>query len=84
MLFRSQRLIVELGDKVHKLMDYVDASQIAMVHAPLQEVESALMALGFNAGLIQRELKLLGPEEREFPEEKLIKEVIKRLYQRAK
>ncbi|MDD3563398.1 MAG: Holliday junction branch migration protein RuvA [Candidatus Cloacimonetes bacterium] len=80
----AQRLIVELGDKVHKLMDYVDASQFAAVHAPLQEVESALMALGFNAALIQRELKLLGPEEREFPEEKLIKEVIKRLYQRAK
>jgi Holliday junction DNA helicase RuvA len=80
----AQRLIVELGDKVHKLMDYVDASQFAAVHAPLQEVESALMALGFNAVLIQRELKLLGPEEREFPEEKLIKEVIKRLYQRAK
>lgn len=80
----AQRLIVELGDKVHKLMDYVDDAQYTRVQAPLQEVESALMALGFNAALIQRELKLLGPQELEYPEEKLIKEVIKRLYQRAK
>ncbi len=80
----AQRLIVELGDKIHKLMDFVDDADYAIAQAPLQEVESALLALGFNAGLIQRELKLLGPEELEFPEEKLIKEVIKRLYQRAK
>lgn len=80
----AQRLIVELGDKVHKLMDFVDDAQYDRVQAPLQEVESALMALGFNATLIQRELKLLGQEELEYPEEKLIKEVIKRLYQRAK
>ncbi len=80
----AQRLIVELGDKIHKLMDFVDAADFASPHAPLNEVESALMALGFNAGLIQRELKLLGPEELEYSEEKLIKEVIKRLYQRAK
>ncbi len=80
----AQRLILELKDKVHKLMDYVDDSQSMTIEGPLQEVENALMALGFNAASIQRELRLLKDDELELPAEQMIKEIIKRLYQRAK
>ena len=78
----AQRLIMELKDRVHVLMDYVDDS--AHGDNASLEVENALMALGFNVALIQRELKLLSEEDRKMPTEQLIKEVIKRLYQRAK
>jgi holliday junction DNA helicase RuvA len=80
----AQRLIVELKDSIHKLMDFVDDAQAQVADGPLQEVETALMALGFNVASIQRELKLLGEPEINLPTEQLIKEVIKRLYQRAK
>ncbi len=78
----AQRLIMELKDRVHVLMDYVDDSGHG--DNASMEVENALMALGFNVALIQRELKLLSDEDRKMPTEQLIKEVIKRLYQRAK
>jgi Holliday junction resolvasome RuvABC DNA-binding subunit len=50
----------------------------------VQEAETALIALGFNTQAIQRELRLLNPEDLQLPSEQLIKEIIKRLYQRAK
>lgn len=78
----AQRLIMELKDRVHVLMDYVDDS--AHSDNASLEVENALMALGFNVALIQRELKMLSDEDQKMPTEQLIKEVIKRLYQRAK
>ncbi len=78
----AQRLIMELKDRVHVLMDYVDDS--AHCDNASLEVENALMALGFNVALIQRELKMLSDEDQKMPTEQLIKEVIKRLYQRAK
>lgn len=80
----AQRLIVELKDNIHKLMDFVDESQVVLAEGALQEVEEALLALGFNLAAIQRELKLLNESELNLPTEQLIKEVIKRLYQRAK
>jgi Holliday junction DNA helicase RuvA len=80
----AQRLIVELKDNIHKLMDFVDESQVVLAEGALQEVEEALLALGFNLAAIQRELKLLNESELHLPTEQLIKEVIKRLYQRAK
>jgi Holliday junction DNA helicase RuvA len=80
----AQRLIVELKDKVHTLLDFVDEKDHGAVDGPLQEVESALIALGFNAQAIQRELRLLSSEDHQLPSEQLIKEIIKRLYQRAK
>lgn len=77
----AQRLIVELKDRIHILMDFVDE---APSHSnSLIEVESALLALGFGTAHIQRELKLLSESDKELPEEQLIKEIIKRLYQRA-
>lgn len=78
----AQRLIVELKDRVHTLMDYVDDNDHS--DDARMEVETALTALGFNSALIQRELKLMSEEDKLMPTEQLIKEVIKRLYQRAK
>jgi len=78
----AQRMIVELKDRVHTIMDFVDDNE--HTENGMFEVENALMALGFNTALIQRELKLLNDEDKTLPTEQLIKEVIKRLYQRAK
>lgn len=78
----AQRLIVELYDRIHTLMDYVEDSGHG--DNKLLEVENALLALGFNATLIQRELKLLSEADKALPTEQLIKEAIKHLYQRAK
>ncbi|MCB5260680.1 MAG: Holliday junction branch migration protein RuvA [Candidatus Cloacimonetes bacterium] len=79
----AQRLIVELKDNIHKLLDYVEDNP-DLQEGPLEEVENALMALGYNSQAIQRELKMLNADELGLPAEQLIKEVIKRLYQRAK
>jgi Holliday junction DNA helicase RuvA len=79
----AQRLIVELRDRIHKLMDYVDAG-FDTSEGVIAEVENALIALGFNTAMIQKELKLLSPEDMALPAEQLIKETIKRLYQRNK
>jgi Holliday junction resolvasome RuvABC DNA-binding subunit len=46
------------------------------------EVENALLTLGFNSKEIRRQLSLLPAEAREMNAEALIKETIKRLYQR--
>ncbi|MCD8480370.1 MAG: Holliday junction branch migration protein RuvA [Candidatus Cloacimonetes bacterium] len=78
----AQRMIVELKDRIHTLMDYV--GDVEHIDSALTEVENALLALGFNTALIQRELKLMTEEDKALPTEQLIKEVIKRLYQRAK
>ncbi len=80
----AQRLIVELKDKVHALLDYVDSADQTIAEGTVQEAETALIALGFNTQAIQRELRLLNPEDLQLPSEQLIKEIIKRLYQRAK
>lgn len=80
----AQRIIIELKDKVHHLMEHLDASDLSFSEGALQETEDALVALGFNLQAIQKELKLLTEEELVMPAEQLIKELIKRLYQRAK
>jgi Holliday junction DNA helicase RuvA len=80
----AQRLIVEFKDKIHTLLDYIDDKEQSALEGPLQEVENALIALGFNSQAIQRELQLLSTEEQKLASEQLIKEIIKRLYQRAK
>jgi Holliday junction DNA helicase RuvA len=80
----AQRLIVEFKDKIHTLLDYIDDKEQSALERPLQEVENALIALGFNSQAIQRELQLLSTEEQKLASEQLIKEIIKRLYQRAK
>jgi Holliday junction DNA helicase RuvA len=80
----AQRLIIELKDKIHTILDYVDEGQEMSAEGHLQEVETALLALGFNASAITRELRLLNDDDISLASEHLIKEIIKRLYQRAK
>ncbi|MFA7224572.1 MAG: RuvA C-terminal domain-containing protein, partial [Candidatus Cloacimonas sp.] len=48
------------------------------------EVESALLSLGFNLQQIRKELALLDESMRQLNTETLIKEIIKRIYQRNK
>jgi Holliday junction resolvasome RuvABC DNA-binding subunit len=48
------------------------------------ELESALQSLGFNLKDIRRELSIMKADGVELPLEQMIKETIKRLYQRMK
>lgn len=80
----AMRIIIELKDKVHHLLEHLDAGSLAMTEGPIQETEDALIALGFKPQAIQKELKLLSEEELALPAEQLIKELIKKLYQRVK
>ncbi len=77
----AQRLIVELKDEVHRLMEFVDHEELSD-HS--LEVENALISLGFNAVQIRKELGLLDEADRNRNTEELIKEIIKRIYQRNK
>lgn len=80
----AQRLIVDLKDKVADLIDSMDEADKRTMDKDSLEVESALIALGFNPKDIRRELSLLKAEERDLSIEQTIKETIKRLYQRSK
>lgn len=80
----AQRLIVELKDKVADLADNLDEVDKRTMDKDSMEVESALIALGFNPKDIRRELSLLKAEEKDLTIEQTIKETIKRLYQRSK
>jgi len=51
----AQRLIVELKDGIHKLMDHVDQKDLVLGDSSF-EVENAMISLGFNAQQIRREL----------------------------
>ena len=75
----AQRLIVELKDGVHKLMDFVDHKEMSDNGL---EVENALISLGFNVAQIRKELSLMDDSTRKLPTEDIIKETIKRIYQR--
>jgi len=79
----AQRMIVELKDGVHKLMDHVNESDLALGDSSL-EVESALISLGFNIQQIRRELSMMDEATKALNTEELIKETIKRIYQRSK
>jgi Holliday junction resolvasome RuvABC DNA-binding subunit len=48
------------------------------------EVETALESLGFNLRDLRRELSLLPADAKSMSSEQLIKEIIKRLYQKTK
>ena len=80
----SQRLIVELKDSVHRISEYLDPSEIIQMDKNSLEVESALLSLGFNAKDIRRVVSLITAEDNNLSIEQLIKETIKRLYQRSK
>ena len=81
-----------------KESDGVDATAGAMAHLldelpspgkaiegiAALEVETALESLGFNLRDIRRELSLLPADANSMSSEQLIKEIIKRLYQKTK
>lgn len=79
----AQRMLVELKDKIPQLMEHV-GHDLSEIGDSINEVESALVSLGFNLQQIRRELSLMGSEAKAFSTEELIKETIKRLYQRSK
>lgn len=79
----AQRLIVELKDGIHKLMDHVDQKDLVLGDSSF-EVENAMISLGFNAQQIRRELSLMDEATKNLNTEELIKETIKRIYQRSK
>ncbi len=79
----AQRLIVELKDDVHTLMSHIDQKDL-QIGDTNSEVESALLSLGFNLQQIRKELALLDESMRQLTTEALIKEIIKRIYQRNK
>ncbi|HQO17945.1 MAG TPA: Holliday junction branch migration protein RuvA [Candidatus Cloacimonas sp.] len=79
----AQRLIVELKDDVHTLLSHIDQKELQFGDVN-SEVESALLSLGFNHQQIRKELALMDESMRGLNTEELIKEIIKRLYQKNK
>lgn len=79
----AQRLIVELKDDVHKLLSHIDQKELHIGDIG-SEIESALLSLGFNLQQIRKELALMDDSMRKLNTEELIKEIIKRIYQRNK
>ncbi|HQM03481.1 MAG TPA: Holliday junction branch migration protein RuvA [Candidatus Cloacimonas sp.] len=79
----AQRLIVELKDDVHKLLSHIDQKELHIGDIG-SEIESALLSLGFNLQQIRKELALMDESMRKLNTEELIKEIIKRIYQRNK
>lgn len=80
----AQRLIVELRGGFAALGDHFKAEDHILQGSVVDEVESALVTLGFNPKDIRRELALMPEEAKSMGSEQLIKETIKRLYQRSR
>lgn len=80
----AQRLIMELKDKTLKLIDHIDKKDYIVGDHRHHEVESALEALGFDTREIQRELSTLSSDAPDMSTEQMIKELIKRIYQKRK
>jgi len=80
----AQRLILELRGGFAALGDHFKAEDQILQGSVVDEVESALVTLGFNPKDIRRELALLPDDAKTMSSEQLIKETIKRLYQRTR
>ncbi|MBP7206049.1 MAG: Holliday junction branch migration protein RuvA [Candidatus Cloacimonetes bacterium] len=80
----AQRLVIELKGKLRHLMDYAEPGDMEVGESTASEVENALETLGFNARDVRRELALMGEEAARLNSEQLIREVIRRLYQRSR
>jgi Holliday junction DNA helicase RuvA len=78
----AQRLIIELKGKLVHLLDHVDTGAGMVGESTVMEVENALQSLGFNPKEVRRELGLMADEAASMNPEQLIKEIIRRLYQR--
>lgn len=80
----AQRLIIELKDKIQVITDYLDPHEMVTNDNISFEVENALLSLGFNIKDIRRELSAMNSDSADLTIEQLIKETIKRLYQKNK
>lgn len=80
----AQRLIIELKGKLRHILDIAEPGGAQISGSKADEVENALQTLGFNAREVRQELSLMGEEAETLNAEQLIKEVIRRLYQRRK
>ena len=80
----AQRLIVELKGGLSRVSDHFSPEDHVLHEDVFTEVENALLTLGFNSKEIRKQLSLLPAEAREMNAEALIKETIKRLYQRTR
>jgi len=80
----AQRLIIELKGKLRHILDFAEPGGAQISGSKADEVENALQTLGFNAREVRQELSLMGEEAETLNAEQLIKEVIRRLYQRRK
>ena len=80
----AQRLIIELRGKLLHLLEHEVSEGKVLEEDVITEVEIALQALGFNPKEVRKELSLLGDESSQMPTEQLIKEIIKRIYQRRR
>ena len=78
----AQRLIIELKGKLVHMMDSVGPGLQVVEENVVLEVENALQTLGFNARDVRREISLMPDEAAKMNAEQLIKEIIRRLYQR--
>ncbi|NLK50614.1 MAG: Holliday junction branch migration protein RuvA [Candidatus Cloacimonetes bacterium] len=80
----AQRLILELGGKLSPMAEHFKSTDHVIERSVMEEVESALVTLGFNAKEIHKELALMPEEAKQMAPEALIKETIRRIYQRSK
>ncbi|MGI6199032.1 MAG: Holliday junction branch migration protein RuvA [Candidatus Cloacimonadaceae bacterium] len=78
----AQRLIVELKGGLSRVSDHFGPGDHVLHEDVFAEVESALLTLGYNSKEIRKQLSLLPADAKEMSAEELIKETIKRLYQR--
>jgi len=79
----AQRLIVELKGSLGRVSDHFGPADHVLHEDVFAEVENALLTLGFNSKEIRRQLSILPAEAKDMNAEALIKEMIKRLYQRT-
>jgi Holliday junction DNA helicase RuvA len=80
----AQRLIVELKGSLLHLTEHFGEKDRILEQDLMTEVEGALLSLGFNAKEVARELSLLPAETRNQAPELIIKETIRRIYQRSR
>lgn len=80
----AMRLVLELKDDVIKLVDHIDSSDYIVTDYRAEEVENALESLGFNSKEIRKEIGMLPAELFDLPLQQIIKETIKRIYQKRK
>ncbi|MBM4403157.1 MAG: Holliday junction branch migration protein RuvA [Candidatus Cloacimonetes bacterium] len=78
----AQRIIIELRDEILKLDLGTPVVQTTGIDTHLIEAESALLALGFSIKEINLVLRQMSDEQMIQPVEQIIKEAIKKLYQK--